>query len=86
MAETTVTVPLELTKDRYWRGTLHLFMNHGKLQRFFNTKYFDLRNGRIFADKLKKDAAPWSQSEKFILHLALHCFNERHKVNLSDLD
>jgi hypothetical protein len=35
---------------------------------------------------LKKLAGPWSNSEKVLLNLALHLFNERNKFNLSDLD
>ena len=45
-----------------------------------------MEQGTIKINALKKVAAPWSQSEKFILYLALHLFNERHKVNLSDMD
>ncbi len=78
-------IPEHLLKDRYWRGTLYLFVHHPKLQRYFK-KYVDLQAERIKVVALKKEAAPWSQSEKFALNLALHCFNQRHKVNLSDMD
>jgi hypothetical protein len=61
-------------------------MNHSKLKSVFTTKYFDLENGSIKIAALKKMAGPWSQSEKFMLNLALHLYNERNKVNLSDMD
>ncbi len=82
----TQTIPGHLLKDRYWRATLHLFINHPKLQRYLTSQFFDLEKGTIRAAALKKAAAPWSESEKFALNLALHCFNESHKVNLSDMD
>lgn len=84
--ESTVKIPDHLLRDRYWKGTLHLFSNHPKLQLFFNTTYFNLGTGTIRALALKKLSGPWSQSEKFALNLALHLFNESHKVNLSDMD
>lgn len=80
------TIPSNIAKDRYWRGVIHLFNNHYKLQSYFNTKYFDFEEGTIKIAPLKKVAGPWSESEKFMLNLALHLFNERNKVNLSDMD
>jgi hypothetical protein len=80
------TIPSYLSKDRYWKGVIHLFQNHYKLQDVFTTKYFDLENGNIKIAALKKLAGPWSQSEKFMLNLALHLYNERNKFNLSDMD
>lgn len=79
-------IPTHLLNDRYWRGTIHLFQNHRKLNQVFNTKYFDLQKGTIKTGSLQKVSGPWSQSEKFALKLALHLFNERHKVNLGDMD
>ncbi|AKG34656.1 hypothetical protein [Paenibacillus durus] len=83
----TVQVPAHLYKDRYWRGTLHLFTKHSLLHRYFTSKYFDLEEGTIESAALKRLSRPWSQSEKFMLNLALHLFNENlAKVNLSDMD
>lgn len=79
-------IPQHLLKDRYWKGLIHIFQMHGKLQRYFTSEYFDLDTRTVHAEKLKRVSAPWSQSEKFMLQLALHMYNERHKVNLSDLD
>lgn len=79
-------IPNNLLKDRYWASVIHLFKNHSKLQSCFTTKYFDLKAETIKIATLKKTAAPWSSSEKFMLNLALHLFNERNKVNLSDMD
>jgi hypothetical protein len=79
-------IPSYMHNDRYWRAVIHLFQNHWKLKSVFTTKYFDLENGTIKVAALKKVAGPWSSSEKFMLNLALHLFNEKNKVNLSDMD
>lgn len=79
-------VPSHLYKDRYWASMLHLFRNHSKLQRSFNTKYFDFSQEIVKVQSLKRAAAPWSTSEKVMLNLAFHLFNERNRFNLSDLD
>lgn len=79
-------IPSYISEDRYWKGVIHLFTHHVKLNSLFNTKYFDIKNGSIKTTLLKRESAPWSSSEKFMLNLALHLYNERHKVNLSDLD
>lgn len=81
-----MSIPAHLMKDRYWSGTLHLFLNHAKLQRYMITQYFDFEDGTIKAAALKKLAKPWAESERFMLNLALHMYNEQHKVNLSDID
>lgn len=81
-----ITTDHELLTDRYWRGILLIFSRHSKLRSFLNTKYFDLDGGSVKVEELKKVSRPWSNSERFMLHLALHLFNERNKVNLSDMD
>ncbi|MGD6940968.1 hypothetical protein ACQCT6_02870 [Cytobacillus gottheilii] len=73
-------------KDRYWGSMLHLFLNHPKLNNCLNTKYFDLSDETVKIQSLKRVAGPWSTSEKVMLNLALHLFNERNKFNLSDMD
>jgi hypothetical protein len=86
------TIPSYIATDRYWKGVLHLFSKHYKLQRCLNTKYFDLETGTIEIAALKrlargtKTSASWSTSEKFMLNLALHLYNDNNKVNLSDMD
>lgn len=79
-------IPTHLMKDRYWSGMLHLFLNHPKLQRCLTTQYFDIEEGSIKAAALKNLAKPWAESEKFMLDLALHMYNEQNKVNLSEMD
>jgi hypothetical protein len=79
-------IPSHLWQDRYWRGTLHLFVEQPKLRTLFNSRYFDLENGDIQTEAMKRATRPWSPSERFLLNLALHLFNERHKLNLSDID
>lgn len=78
-------IPRELQQDRYWRGTLHIFLNNPKLQRYV-APYINFNECTINAEGLKRASRPWSDSEKFMLNLALHLFNERYKVNLSDMD
>ena len=79
-------VPAHLYKDKYWRGVIHLFTNHYKLHQVFTTKYFDLSEESIRIAALRKASGPWSESEKFMLKLALHLFNDKNKVNLGDMD
>jgi hypothetical protein len=75
-----------LLRDRYWGSLIHLFQNHYALKAAFTTKYFNLETESIKIQALKKDSGVWSHSEKIMLRLALHLFNERNKFNLSDLD
>lgn len=79
-------VPEHLLRDRHWRGMIFLFQNHPKLQRYFTTKFFDLEIERVKVQALKKESKPWSESEKFILNLALHLFNGSNKVDLGQMD
>jgi len=80
------TIPSSIATDRYWKPVIHLFTKNAKLKSMFTTKYFDLEAGTIKITSLKKATGPWSPSEKFMLNLALHLYNERNKVNLSDMD
>ncbi|MEC0092475.1 hypothetical protein [Paenibacillus macquariensis] len=79
-------VPTELIQDRYWRGTLHLFSKQSKLQQHFTTKYFDVAECTIDSTGLKRISKSWSPSERFMLALALHMYNDFNKVNMSDMD
>lgn len=79
-------IPVHLWQDRYWRGMLHLFVEQPRLKSLFTSRYFDFDSGIVECDAMKRAARPWSPGERFMLNLALHLFNERHKVNLSDLD
>lgn len=79
-------IPTSLLTDRYWASLIYLFQKNLKLNSVFTTRYFDLEHHEISVQKLKKNAGPWSSSEKIMLNLALHLFNERNKFNLSDLD
>jgi len=80
------TIPVALPQDRYWASLIHLFKNHYRLNDCFTTKFFDMSDETIRIQALKRYAAPWSYSEKIMLNLALHLFNERNKFNLSDID
>ena len=72
--------------DRHWMALLHIFKNNGKLSSLLTTKYFNLDDRIIHIRKLREVSKPWSESEKFMLDLALHLFNQRNKVNLSGMD
>jgi hypothetical protein len=78
-------IPRELQQDRYWRGTLHIFSNNPKLQRYV-ASHIDFETRTINTSGLIRASRPWSRSEKFMLRLALHLFNEEYSCNLSDMD
>lgn len=79
-------IPEYLLKDRFWKGTLYLFSQHPKLKQVFTTTYFNFEEGTVDGKQLQVTAKAWSRSEKAILNLALHLYNERFLFNLSDLD
>jgi hypothetical protein len=81
-----ITQDHDLFSDRYWRGLLYLFGSNPKLQQYFTTYFFDLEAGVVRTLELKKRSRSWSNSERFLLDLACHLYNENHKVNLSDMD
>lgn len=81
-----VKIPEYIVKDRYWKPVLHLFQNHYKLNTLFNTKYFDMENSLIKVVALKKASSKWSQSEKFMLNLAIHLYTNDGKVDLTNMD
>jgi hypothetical protein len=80
------TIPSYIARDPYWKGVIHLFKNSGKLNSLFTTKYFDLENGYIEVAALKRASSKWSQSEKFMLNLALHLYTNDGKLDLSNMD
>jgi hypothetical protein len=82
----TVIVPVDLMQDRYWGSMFHLFKNNWKLKTVFTQDYFNFDEGTVNITALKRRASAWSQSEKFLLKLALHLFNDRNKVDLGDMD
>lgn len=81
----TNVVPLEFAKDRHWKGTLYIFLNHHKLSKYFST-HIDENNCSINVTGLKKISKSWSPSEKFMLNLALHLHSKVNKIDLSDMD
>lgn len=72
--------------DRHWISLLFLFKENAKLNGCLTTKYFDLENRVVHIRRLREVSKPWSESEKFMLDLALHLYNQRNKVNLSNMD
>jgi hypothetical protein len=79
-------IPKQLFQDRYWRGLLYIFMNHNKLKQYLNPEFVDFEELTVKVDKLKKASKLWSPSEKFMLALALHLYNGRNKVDMSEAD
>ncbi|ANY70439.1 hypothetical protein BBD42_31035 [Paenibacillus sp. BIHB 4019] len=86
MTNQATTIPAHLMQDRHWKGTLHLFSQNDKLRMYFTAKYFNIPEGIIKTAALKTLSKPWSESEKFMLDLALHLYSDSNKVNLSDMD
>ncbi|MBG9657847.1 hypothetical protein [Cytobacillus firmus] len=80
------TIPAYIASDRYWKPVIHLFQNSAKLNTLFTTKYFDMENGLIEVTALKRAASKWSQSEKFLLYLAIHLYTNDGKMDLSVMD
>jgi hypothetical protein len=81
-----ISIPASLLRDRYWASLIHLFQNNSRLNGLFTDKYFDIDLGMVEIQKLKRATSGWSNSEKIMMSLALHLFNERNKFILSDLD
>lgn len=77
------TVPGHLWTNREWSGLLLLFTENDKLNRCFTTEYFDFEDGHIEIDDLKKLSRKWSETEKLMLQVALHCYDPKNKVDLS---
>jgi hypothetical protein len=80
------TIPAHLLQDREWGAMLHLFLNCPNLNCYLTTQYFDFQSCSVKVAALKRLAGPWSQAEKFMLNLAFHCYNNRNKVDLGDMD
>lgn len=72
--------------DRYWRSFLYIFQNTPRLQQLMTTQFMDPKLGIVHKTKLRTVSKGWTQSEKFMLALALHLYNESNKMNLSDMD
>lgn len=80
-------IPSQLFEDKYWKGLLHIFMNHGKLKHFLSDPaYFDFEEFTLHSDKLLEASKDWGTGERFMLEVALHMFNGIHKVDLSKAD
>lgn len=79
-------VPEHIARDRYWKPVLHLFQNNAKLRTLFTTKYFNLENGLIKVDALKRSTSKWSQTEKFMVNVAIHLYTNNGRLDLSNMD
>ncbi|MEC1714712.1 hypothetical protein ABEV09_04330 [Schinkia azotoformans] len=79
-------IPSYIARDPYWKPVIHLFQKNAKLNTLFNTKYFDMEHGLIDSAALKKSASKWSQSEKFLLNLAIHLYTNDGKLDLCNMD
>ncbi|WP_342410604.1 hypothetical protein [Paenibacillus sp. FSL R10-2778] len=80
-------IPDHLLQDRYWRGLLHIFMNHNKLKQLLSKPEFvDFEELTVHVDELIKASKGWSPSERFMLTCALNLFNGINKIDLSQAD
>lgn len=86
-ASVTPIIPANVQRNPYWRGVLHLFTHHSKLHRLFTDEFFTItsEDATMHISKLRTASTGWSSSEKIMLQLAFHLYNERNKFNLSDL-
>lgn len=72
--------------DKYWRALLYILQNTPRMQHLLTTAYIDPKQQIIHVRKLQAATKGWSQSEKFMMALALHLFDESNKVHLADMD
>jgi hypothetical protein len=72
--------------DRYWKGTLYLFMYSPSLRKYLTPQYVNLKHGIIEVEKLRHAFKTCSRSEQIMLHLALHLFNGENTFYLTDLE
>ncbi|AZS15324.1 hypothetical protein [Paenibacillus lutimineralis] len=72
--------------DRRWIALLHIFKNTPRLEPFLTTHYMNPKRGVLHIQRLRAASKGWSRSEKFMLVLAFHFYNESNKVNISDMD
>lgn len=81
-----MVMPERILKDRYWQPLIFLFQQNAKLNQYFTDEYFEFEEGTIKVAALRAKSKYWSQSERFMLSLALHLHSDRNKINLSDMD
>ncbi|MEK3987433.1 hypothetical protein MHB77_29310 [Paenibacillus sp. FSL K6-3166] len=80
-------IPDHLLQDRYWRGLLHIFMNHNKLKQLLSKPEFvDFEELTVHVDELIKASKSWSPSERFMLTCALHLFNGINTIDIPQAD
>ncbi|GAA0390168.1 hypothetical protein [Paenibacillus motobuensis] len=72
--------------DRRWKALLYIFQNTPRLEPLLTTQYMNPKKGILHIQRLRVATKGWSQSEKFMMALALHLYSESNKVNLSDMD
>lgn len=63
-----------------WCSILYLFTEHPKLASIFTSSYIDLTKEHVYTRKLNQISKYWSESEKFMLALALHLYNPTNKL------
>lgn len=85
----TVHLPDWVRRDVYWSSSLYILgkmAQHSEKFKSLIGHYVDLENYSISFTKMKNAASKWSTSEKIMISMAAHLFNEVHRFNLSDLD
>ena len=84
-----IVVPEWMITDVYWRGTIHILGSMANREPKFRPllhRYVNVDESSIDFFGMKRAVSSWSHSEKIMVKLAAHLFNQVHKFNLSDLD
>jgi hypothetical protein len=84
-----IAVPEWMISDVYWRGTIHVLRNMANREPEFRPllqHFVKIDESSIDFFGMKRAVSSWSHSEKIMVKLAAHLFNQVHKFNLSDLD
>lgn len=82
-------LPEWVKNDPYWHSALYVLQKMIERDPKFlelTRKFIDLETASVSFRDMKKAVERWAHSEKIMVALAAHLFNEIHEFNLSDLD
>lgn len=85
----TLSLPQWVKDDVFWHGSLFILGSMVEREPKFRPllhKFVNLDESTIDFFGMKKAVSSWSHSEKIMIKLAAHLFNQIHKFNLSDLN
>ncbi|MDR3543252.1 MAG: hypothetical protein P4L69_20170 [Desulfosporosinus sp.] len=86
--KTVITLPSWAKNDVYWHSSLTILCSMvDRDQKFRHLLYYiNLDESTIDFFAIKHAVSSCSHSEKIMVNLAAHLFNETHEFKLSDLD